>query len=429
MADQSAAPLQRRYLALAVSERFEGFADVEYPDWQALLRRLSRDAELRQWRGPLVLDEFPYMVSSDASLPSVLQNWLDHEARRGGLVVAIAGSSERMMHGLVLDAGAPLFGRAHELIHLKPLAAGLIHVALHLSDSVDAVRAYAVWGGIPWYWELAERYTERLDEAVDALVLDPRGPLHSEPDRLLLEEIPPAITLRPLLDAIGAGANRLSEIAGRVGQPAGALSRPISRLVDLGIVRREVPFGISARSSKRSMYAIDDPFMRLWFRVVAPYKSLYAKAPRNARLAMWERYRRGLVGACWEDLCRECVSYLSQTLGTEQWMPAGRYWHGDEPELDVVSRSLDGSGLLLGEAKWISTPADRRAVDAVYGELLSKGIPRVGQPAGVRVIHAVFVPEADITEDSRRGLGERVTAESQIRPHRKMTRGIHQPTP
>ena len=34
------------------------------------------------------------------------------------------------------------------------------------------------------------------------------------------------------------------------------------------------------------------------------------------------------------------------------WEPAQRYWRGNEPELDLVARSVDGKRLLVGEAKW-----------------------------------------------------------------------------
>ena len=64
-----------------------------------------------------------------------------------------------------------------------------------------------------------------------------------------------------LLALIGAGCHRLSEIGSRVGQPATNLSRPLSRLIDLGYVRRELPFGESTRSTKRSLYRLDDPFL------------------------------------------------------------------------------------------------------------------------------------------------------------------------
>ena len=45
VADQSAPPVQRRYLAGAVAERFPGFAAVEYPDWRSFLTRLSAEAD------------------------------------------------------------------------------------------------------------------------------------------------------------------------------------------------------------------------------------------------------------------------------------------------------------------------------------------------------------------------------------------------
>lgn len=149
----------------------------------------------------------------------------------------------------------------------------------------------ALWGGVPCYWELAEPFGTDIDNAVDALVLDPAGPLHGEPDRLLREESPPATALRPLLDVIGNGAHRVSEIAGRLGKPTSSLSRPLASLMEMGFVRRDTPFGSDPKSGKRSLYRIDDPFLRLWFRVVAPHRAALAGAPRETRLAYWRRYR------------------------------------------------------------------------------------------------------------------------------------------
>ena len=103
---------------------------------------------------------------------------------------------------------------------------------------------------------MAEEFGEDLTQAIDRNVLDPRGPLHLEPERLLLEETPPSMSLRPLLDVIGAGAHKLSEIASRLEQPVTSLSRSISRVVDLGLVRRDLPFGESEKSGKRALYKI-----------------------------------------------------------------------------------------------------------------------------------------------------------------------------
>lgn len=112
VADQSAPHVQRRYLAESLATRLPGFADVDYPDWTALFTRMTRESANARFAGPVMLDELPYLVAASPELPSVLQRWVDHEA--GDLSVALAGSSQRMMQGLVLDRHAPLYGRARE---------------------------------------------------------------------------------------------------------------------------------------------------------------------------------------------------------------------------------------------------------------------------------------------------------------------------
>ena len=403
VADASAAPVQRRYFAEAVAARLPGFAESEYPDWKALLSRLARDAKATGWRGPLVVDEFPYWVMADASLPGILQNWVDEQARAGGLVLVIAGSSQRMMQGMLLDRSAPLYGRAGELMALDPLPAGWIGSALGIKDGCGQVEAYAVWGGIPRYWELAEPFGGDLDTAVDALVLDPLGALHGEPDRLLMEETPPATALRPLLDVIGGGAHRLSEIAGRLGLPATALARPLSRLVELGLVGRETPFGVAEKNSKRSMYVLDDPFCRFWFRVVAPNRGLLVQAGRNVRLAVWRRQREQLCAAVWEDLCRRYVGRNAGRIaaladGAGFWLPAKRWWRGSEPEWDVVSVTDTGRLALLGEVKWSSAPFTAAELERIGSALMARPRPP-GLPESARPV--VFVPRVAPTACGR----------------------------
>jgi hypothetical protein len=397
VADLSAGTVQRRYLAEAVAARFAGFGDAAYPDWRSLLRALAREAARAGWRGPLILDEFPYLVEMSSALPSVLQAFVDGEGKDAGLVVAIAGSSQAMMHGMMLQQDSPLYGRAAVAMGLPPMSVGALAEALRLDAAPAAVRAFAAWGGIPRYWELAEPFGTALDEAVDALVLDPLGPLHQEPDRLLAEERPAAVALRPILDAIGAGAHRVSEIGGRVGQPATALSRGLSRLVDLGLVTRETPFGDPERGAKRSLYRIADPFFRLWFRVVAPRRALLAMAPTEARRAVWTEHRSRLFAEAWEGLCREAVPRLAPRNGAlaaaGPWGVAARYWQAGGPEWDVVARSLDGASLLLGEVKWHAGEASDDLVETAWRELKAKGRPALPGPTPRQVVHAVFVPE------------------------------------
>lgn len=398
VADQSVAELQRAYFAEAVGERLPGFAEVQYRDWRSLLSRLARDARLAGWRGPLILDELPYLVLASPELPSVLQRWIDHEAREARLQVAIAGSSQRMMQGLVLSGDAPLFGRAREILEIQPLSPAWLQEAFAVSGGVRWIELYTAWGGIPRYWELAREAGGDVADQVDQLVLDPLGPLHREADRQLLEEIPSALEVKPLLDAIGSGANRVSEIAGRLGRPSTSMARPLDRLLGLGLVRRELPFGESEKGGKRALYKIDDPFFRLWFRIVAPHRAQLASGTPPVRRQLLARFWDGLAAESWEELCRKQVPRMPEEtmLGRlGPWGPASRWWHGAEPEWDAVSESLDGSRVLLGEVKWSSRAFDRRALEQALKALAVKPVPPLpSRLARAELVRALFVPEA-----------------------------------
>lgn len=404
VADQSVAELQRRYFAEVLAERLPGFAEVEYRDWRSLLARLAREAQLAGWRGPLIFDELPYLVLASPEFPSVLQRWIDHEARSADLRVAVAGSSQRMMQGFVLSGDAPLFGRAKEILEIQPLLPVHLREVFDVPDGVRWVELYTAWGGIPRYWELAQEIAGTVQSQVEHLVLDPLGPLHREPDRLLLEEIPSALETRPLLDAIGAGAHRVSEIAGRLGRPATSMARPLDRLLSLGLVRRELPFGEEERSSKRALYKIADPFFRLWFRVVAPHRAQLASGTPAARRQLLARHWTALCAEGWEELCRQQVPRLpnNSRLGRSgPWGPASRWWHGAQPEWDLVSESFDGERVLLGEVKWSTRPLDRRSLERSMAELAAKPAPPLpSRLAGAQLIRVLFVPEVASRPDT-----------------------------
>ncbi|MDA2924334.1 ATP-binding protein [Acidobacteria bacterium AH-259-L09] len=348
VADEREPTLQRAALAVAIERVLPGFASVEYPDWDSLFQRWWNDAPPGV---VLALDEFPYLAKASVELPSLLQRLVDqNRARRLHLV--ICGSSQRMMRGLVLDASAPLYGRAQEILHIQSLGTAWIGRALKKSKPAEMVEAYSIWGGVPRYWELAAVYKNSW-HAVEELVLDPLGVLHHEPSRLLLDDLRETAQAASILSLIGQGCHRMSEIARRLGKPATSLTRPLSRLLELGLIRREQPFGVPPRSSKKTLYRIDDPFMAFWFRYVEPNRSrLESGMVRLVKEAVQKQFGSH-SGEIWEHLVRRAFVHL-RVEGIE-WLPAQRWWGtGAERkplEVDVVSESEDRRLLLVGEVK------------------------------------------------------------------------------
>jgi AAA+ ATPase superfamily predicted ATPase len=373
VADESAPVIQRRYLAAELEAILPGFASVDYPDWATLLERLSRDAAAVRWRGPLVLDEFPYLAAQMPELPSVLQKWIDREKRQGGILLALAGSSQRMMQSSILDATAPLYGRADVVLKVEPIPFGFVPDAIGTKAAGSCLDFFACWGGMPRYWELAAPHRTDHQKAVDEIVLSPLGTLHDEIDRLLRQELPTAISLRPVLDAIGLGAHRSSEIAGRLHVPATAITRSLVQLQDLGYVRRETPFGSDETRGKRSLYRLADPFLRLWFRTVAPHRG----SLRTATAAVRREYLRNawpqLRAEAWEELCRAAIPRLAPAATT--LLPAARSWAAGSSEWDAVSMSPDGELLVVAECKAAVRGIDAKAVQRIVAAAEAKQPP------------------------------------------------------
>jgi uncharacterized protein len=380
LADLQEVPLQILSFAKAVDPVFPGFSNAVYPSWdilfQSLVARGSRKINL-------VIDEFPYLVQSSPALPSIIQRLIDAP---GGCPITwvLCGSSQRMMQGLVLDQAAPLYGRAREILKIRPLAVGWIQDALGM-DADKSIEAYAVWGGVPRYWELAQDYDSTRVAFLD-LVADRNGVLHEEPGHLLQDDMRSSVQAFSLLSLIGGGCHRLSEIAARLQKPAGSLTRPLAQLIELGYVQRDYPFGENPRSTKRTLYRLSDPFLRFYYRFVLPNKSLLEIGQTDAVMACIDADFLSHVGGVWEDLARTSVPFLA--VGGTRWGVASRWWGADttgQPvELDIVALSLDRKSILLGEVKW--------SVDDLHRQVrrlqdLSSRLPFI---AGRRVVLALW---------------------------------------
>lgn len=347
--DDREGSLQRASLATEVERLLPGFAAVRYPDWESLLNRLWREAP---GGAVIALDEFPSLVATDPALPSLLQKLVDRRAASHPHLV-LCGSSQRLMQGLVLDRTAPLFGRAREILKIRPLRAGFIKPALGLRDDVRAIEAFALWGGIPRYWELAAPIRGTL-KAFEQLALSPLGVLYDEPRRLLLDDVRDTTQPLSVLALIGAGCHRLSEIAARLGRPATSLARPLASLVELGLVRRDLPFGASLADSKRTAYRLADPFLRAWFRFVEPNRSRLEGGLLSEVVREIPQNLPGHVASVWEELVREAVPRA--TPCGRRWGQAASWWgpglDRTPLEVDVVAKSSDETELLVGEVKW-----------------------------------------------------------------------------
>ena len=367
LADRSERPAQLARFVKEASRVLPAMAAAACDDWGSVLDLWTalapRDAVL-------VLDEFPYLVEKDETLPSVLQRIVDTIVPTGHKLI-ICGSSQRMMQGLVLNASEPLYGRAREILPIRPLGFSWLREAFPKFSAFERLKLWGVWGGVPRYWELQEA-DSRLWDAVRRQVTSPFGLLRHEPQHLLLDDVGDVAQASTVLAFIGEGAHRASEIAARMQRPITDMTRPLQRLTELGLIEKDTPFGADEKS-KKSFYRISDAFLEFWYTFVWPNWSredfLATADERNA----FDRAYQVYLGGVWERLVRTTLVDRGLPDTTEIWRNCRRWWGNGinrEPlEIDVVAESADGSTLLVGEAKLTQTA---READRTLAELKRK---------------------------------------------------------
>ena len=332
------------------SQAIEGATEIQLDQvFRDLQEKLSTSITPKSWaelfellglqkkRLILCLDEFPYLVASDPSLPSVLQRWLDHHKPKQFLLI-LAGSSTRMMNDLFLNRSAPLYGRARKLLHIEPMSYSAFCSACRLNPAeMESFTRFALVGGIPKYWEFVESKASAIHLA-DELFFGFAPYLDQEPLRILRDEGISGTNAISVLEAIGRGAEKSSEIAARLGTVQTNLSRLFQQLLDASVLTREIPFGESLRSSKKTRYHIQDPTLRFWFRVYSPHRTRWHHYSKTEKSKLLHDH----ASTVFEDFCRR------------QHPEASRYWESNL-EFDFVRTEKHGrahSRAVVSEVKW-----------------------------------------------------------------------------
>lgn len=206
--------------------------------------------------------------------------------------------------------------------------------ACHLDPAdMEAFNRFAMVGGIPKYWEFVDPAQSAIALA-EELFFGFAPYLDQEPARILRDEGISGINAVSLLETIGRGAEKPSEMAARMGTRQTNLSRLLEQLRDASILERELPFAESVRSTKKALYRIHDPTLRFWFRVFSPHRSRWHRYAALEKARLLHEH----ASTVFEDFCR----------GRHQ--EAARYWEGNL-EFDFVRLESPGQ-LIVTEVKW-----------------------------------------------------------------------------
>lgn len=360
MAEATSALDQLRSFSQAIAN----FADPEspapldftYANWEQALRQIALYS--RERRLAVFIDEVTYLMAVNPNFIATLQKAWDQWLGEADVVLALSGSQMSLMQKQLLSYQAPLYGRATAQIMLPPLPFGVTGQYFSEYSAKDRVAIYAIWGGVPAYWE-------RLDPALSVMEnlqvqLGYSNTWMLDEPRLLLQDfLTDLYNYVGIMRAMAQGYETLSDISKRAGLSGGPASKYLSILRETGFVERRVPVTERSADSRRGRYFVTDPYLRFFYRFLAAYQSKLAMGQQEQMLETIERELPGFIQKnTWQELCREWLLRASAT--GELPVPVedvGSEWKRSFT-IDVVGISEQDRSLVLGCCLWNDEPAD-----------------------------------------------------------------------
>jgi AAA+ ATPase superfamily predicted ATPase len=349
--------------------------DFSYSTWNQTFEQAARIA--KQERMALILDEFTYLMALEQGIAGILQNVWDHHLQHSNMFLIISGSHVGMMERGVLAYQAPLYGRATSRLMLQPLPFKATKSFFPKYRPDERVALYAVFGGVPAYWQQFNPGIS-LDKNIRENLLGDANLLQDEPRLLLQDFVSEIHNYAAILRAIAQGYRTPREIASSSGLNARHISMYLSTLISTGFVERRVPVTEQA-SSRLGRHHITDPFLRFYYRFLSRRQSQLALGIDDQTLAEIKKHLVDFIGThTWEELCRE---WLLRATGQKilPFLPdqVGSIWNR-EAQIDVAGVNFMEKTLILGECKWDRHPMDLDVLRKLI-EKTDKALPAEGR--------------------------------------------------
>ena len=176
----------------AFSERVlqSGFPAAQYfkrfTDWEAAFGSV---AELKETgKKLLVIDEFPYMVRGNASIPSLLQRKWDEKLKNENVMIILCGSSMSFIEKEILAEKNPLYGRTTGILKINDMTFYEAIQFVPEYSTFDKIATYAVLGGVPHYLKQFDDKME-LQENICKNILTRGSILYNEVEFLMRQEL------------------------------------------------------------------------------------------------------------------------------------------------------------------------------------------------------------------------------------------------
>lgn len=283
----------------------------------------------------LFIDEFQDFYRVNPSIYSDMQNIWDSYKNKAHINFIVAGSVNTLMNKIFKDKKQPLFGRQTDTIHVRPFKPSVLKEIMSEYcpnyKKSDLLALYTLTGGVAKYVELfidKKKFTEK--KMLD-MFFERDSYFLPEGKNMLVDEFGKDYGIYfSILTLIAQGKNTRSELESALNIKE--LSGYLKNLnEEYGLISKMQPV-YEKSINKNVHYAINDQFLKFWFRFVYKYTHII-EAGGNERLkTIVDRDFTTVSGKSLE-------SYFNELLKESETYTRLGYWHDrkGENEIDIIA--------------------------------------------------------------------------------------------
>jgi len=374
----------------AISSDFAASAPV-FTGYKEALDAVFNLAETK--RVILAIDEYPYLAQSYRGISSLLQTYIDKYKETSKLFLILCGSSLSFMENQVLGYQSPLYGRRTAQFRILPF--DFDQTREYYKDGNfsrdDVALLFGITGGIPLYLSLMDKGLS-VEDNIKQNFLTTSGYLFEEPGNLVKQECREPAQYNAIIKAIAGGASRLSEVSGKVGLETALCSTYISKLISIGIIKKEHPF--REETGRRTIYTLDDGMFRFWYRFIPDRMAIIQRGEANLAYEGIKPQIPAYMGGVFEEICKQYLWRMNTAKETPiMFTDAGRWWGNnpkkkEECEIDIIAADKDSA--IFAECKW--------TIDRIGADVIDKLIER-SELFSYREKHYYLFAKTGFTDD------------------------------
>jgi uncharacterized protein len=284
----------------------------------------------------IFLDETPWLHTPKSNFLAALEYFWNHWAStRTDLVFIVCGSASTWIINKIINNKAGLHNRITHRIHLKPFTLSETELFLKKKgiqwNRYQIVKAYMVFGGVPYYLEQLQK-GKSIDQNINDLLFDEDSILSNEFRNLyasLFKDYEIYVEIIKALATKNKGLNR-NEIVPLISkQSGGSLTAKLEDLELSGFIRKY--FAID-KKQRDALYQLMDAYSLFYFNFLNQrniQKKQWLQLLGNSKTAAWSGY-------AFEMVCLWHLEAIKKSLGIEGVQTDVFSWSNKSAQIDLV---------------------------------------------------------------------------------------------